>query len=96
MAIVCAYVPGASRLKRRSSGRLRSDHSSSVRSVSTPANCSAPGSSIMAIETDATAFSAPQPRAAADVDQRQVEREADGDAPRSGTRRRSRTSRQCV
>ena len=30
MAIVCAYVPGASRLNRRSSGRLRSDHSSSV------------------------------------------------------------------
>ena len=60
MAIVCAYVPGASRLSFCISGRLRSDHSSSLRYVSMRVNSSAGGRSIIASDTDTAALSAPQ------------------------------------
>jgi hypothetical protein len=61
IAIVCAYVPGASRLSRCMSGRFRSDHSSSRRYVSIPVNSSAGGSSPMASATETMPLSAPSP-----------------------------------
>ena len=79
IAIVCAYVPGASRLSRCSSGRFRSDHSSSVRSVSTPANCFAPGSNNIAMRNADHGVEHPQPRLLRDVEQ--LEGRASGQWP---------------
>ena len=61
MAMVCAYVPGASRLSRRSSGRLRSDHSTSVSGVVIPVSRSASGSRNIASTTETNAFNTPKP-----------------------------------
>ena len=59
IATECAYVPGASSDRRRNSGRLGSDSSSSVRSVVMPVIDSATGNRKKVRPAETSPFAAP-------------------------------------